>query len=208
MANVSICVTLLIFHAQPSAQRPSESLALGTVSSRHNNICLRRAVQDERQHGHSMRYFNCVNTSERWEGRVEGAHRVWVRHALPGVSCPSSYVTVNLQGTAQVQVEAAAAGHPSLHGESSSALQEPETYGEQALTFSREAAALELFPVWSIPEGVENDVLMQPWTISLVICTAYSGLGLLHQHWEIRQFERQVQAVPVQVTNRKALIAF
>lgn len=139
-------------------------------------------------------------------GSAKGAHRVWVRNALPGVRCHSSYVTVNLQESAEAWAEAAAAGAPSLHGESIGPVQEPETYVEQALTFSTQAAALEVFPIWSIPEGIEEDALMQPCTICLTICTAYSSLGALQQQWEIRQFEQEVQAVPVHVTDRKILI--
>lgn len=85
-------------------------------------------------------------------------------------------------------------------------MEELEAGVEQALTFSREAAALELFPIWKIPECVEDSAMLEPWTITLTIHTAYSGAGTLQQQWEVRTFEREVQAVPVRVHDRKTLI--
>ena len=88
-----------------------------------------------------------------WVGCINGASRVWSRRALPGVASLSQYVKVNLQETAEAQAHAEAAGQPWLRRGLTGSLEELQAGVEQALTFSSEAAALELFPIWSSSRG-------------------------------------------------------
>lgn len=164
-------------------------------------------VQDPRLYGYKMSSFDYIQYAATWQGRTSGASRMWLRRALPGVASPYSRVTTNLQEAAAARVQIQARdGQPCRLSGTTGLTHEPENDLEQALTFSPEAAALELFPIWSIPEGIDICALMQPWTISMEIYTAYSGIGALQEHWEIRKFERAVQAVPVVVNDRKGLI--
>lgn len=73
-------------------------------------------TQDPKQHGHSMQCFEDLPAAATWVGRINGASRVWVRRALPGVPSPSQYVMVNLRETAEAQAHAEAAGQPWLPG--------------------------------------------------------------------------------------------
>lgn len=155
-----------------------------------------------------MSCFDNVQEAATWVGRAKGASRVWLRQALPGVVSKfnMNHLTLALHEAADAQVKATAAGHPSQHGGSNGPVDEPGASVEQALIFSKEAAAMERFPVRSIPEGVDDDALKQPWTIYLTIDTAYSGRGSLQQHWDLRSLQRVVQAVPVHVTDRQRLL--
>lgn len=120
------------------------------------------------------------------------------------------HLTLGLQDVADTQVKAAAAGQFSLQGgpigPMDKPVDKPEASVEQALIFGKEAAALEMFPVWSVFEGIEDDALMQPWFIRSTVWTAYSGRAALKQHWDIRCFDQVVQAVPVHVTDRQRLL--